>query len=207
MPTYRKPKHLKGVFVHSTAEVSPLAQIGQETKIWHHVHVREKAVVGRDCILGQNAYIDHYVRIGNNVKIQNNVSVYHGVTLEDDVFVGPHATFTNDLFPRSFDPEWHLRYTTVRRGASIGANATILCGIEIGEYALIGAGAVVTKDVPAYALMVGSPAKVVGFVCKWAHPMKVLGRAKKGIRMSCGKCKESVLIPAKTYQRMVRKKR
>jgi UDP-2-acetamido-3-amino-2,3-dideoxy-glucuronate N-acetyltransferase len=196
----RKAKSLKDVFVHPTAEVSPQAEVGEGTKIWHHVHVREKAVVGRYCILGQNAYIDHYVKIGNNVKIQNNVSVYHGVTLEDDVFIGPHATFTNDLFPRSFDPEWHLQYTLVRRGASIGANATILCGIEIGAYALIGAGAVVTKDVPAHALVVGSPAKIVGFVCKWAHPLRAVGRTKQVVRMACPKCKEIVEISMSTYR-------
>jgi len=206
MADKRKSHPPKGVFVHPTAEVSQEARVGVGTKIWHHVHVREKAVVGRDCILGQNAYIDHYARIGNNVKIQNNVSVYHGVILEDDVFVGPHATFTNDLFPRSFDPEWHLRYTTVKKGASIGANATILCGIEIGEYALIGAGAVVTKDVPPYALMVGSPAKIAGFVCKWTHPMKVVGRTKQGVRMSCGTCKEIVIIPAKVYPGKAKRK-
>jgi UDP-2-acetamido-3-amino-2,3-dideoxy-glucuronate N-acetyltransferase len=197
MTIQRKKTVLKGVFVHPTAEVSPLARVGKGTKVWHHVHVREHALVGRDCILGQNAYIDHYVRIGNNVKIQNNVSVYHGVTLEDDVFVGPHATFTNDLYPRSFDPEWHLQKTSVRKGASIGANATILCGIEIGEYAMIAAGAVVTKSVPAHALMVGSPAKIAGYVCKWAHPMKVLGRTKQGVKMGCGKCKEVLEIPKK----------
>lgn len=195
---------MEGVFIHSTAEVSSEAKVGEGTKVWHFVHVREKAVVGRDCILGQNAYIDHYVKIGNNVKIQNNVSVYHGVTLEDDVFVGPHAAFTNDLYPRSFDPEWHLQYTLVRKGASIGANATILCGIEIGSYALIGAGAVVTKNVPPYALMAGSPAKVVGFVCKWGHPMKVVGRTKQGVRMNCGKCKEIVLVPTAEYRKLVK---
>jgi UDP-2-acetamido-3-amino-2,3-dideoxy-glucuronate N-acetyltransferase len=140
--------------------------VGKGTKVWHHVHVREHALVGRDCILGQNAYIDHYVRIGNNVKIQNNVSVYEGVTLEDDVFCGPSMVFTNVINPRShISRKNEFKKTLVKKGATIGANATIVCGHTIGQYAFVGAGSVVTKDVPDHAMVIGNPARVVGWVC------------------------------------------
>lgn len=161
-------------FVHPTADVHPDAQIGEGTKIWNWVQVREAAVIGRLCVLGKGVYIDKGVQVGDMVKIQNNVSVYQGVTIEDGVFVGPHVCFTNDLYPRaineSFEPageeDWSVAETTVRRGASIGANASILAGIEIGEYALIGLGAVVTKNVPDYAIALGNPAKLVGYADK-----------------------------------------
>ena len=179
--------------------------IGEDTIVRDFVNLYG-CRIGKGCRVAAYVEIQRGVKIGDRCKIEAFAFIPSGVTIEDDVFVGPHATFTNDLFPRSFDPEWHLRYTTVRKGASIGANATILCGIEIGEYALIGAGAVVTKDVPPYALMVGSPAKIAGFVCKWTHPMKVVGRTKQGIRMSCGKCKEIVIIPAKVYPGKAKRK-
>ena len=157
---------MSGIFIHSTAEVSPAAKIGEGTKIWNQAQVREGAVIGENCIISKNVYIDENVRIGSRVKIQNNVNVYHGVTVEDDVFLGPSMTFTNDMFPRAFNADWEVSDTLVRRGASIGANCTIRCGIEIGEYAMIGAGSTVTKNVAAHALMVGNPAKQIGWVCK-----------------------------------------
>jgi acetyltransferase-like isoleucine patch superfamily enzyme len=151
-------------FVHPTAEVEPGAQVGAGTKIWHLVHVRSTAVIGAGCVIGRNVYVDADVLVGNRVKIQNNVSVYKGVTIEDEVFVGPSAVFTNDLRPRAQNPNWQITPTVVRRGASIGANATLVCGIEVGSYAMIAAGAVVTRDVAPYQLVAGNPARGIGWV-------------------------------------------
>ena len=153
--------------VHETAIVDEGASVGPGTRIWHWVHVRDGARVGSDCVLGQNVYVGPGVVIGNGVKIQNNVSVYEGVTLEDEVFVGPSAVFTNVINPRStVDRRDQFRATLVRRGATIGANATILCGLELGEYAFVGAGTVVTHAVPDYALVVGNPARQIGWMCR-----------------------------------------
>lgn len=157
------------VFIHDTADVSKETSIGRGTKIWNGAQVREGAVIGRECIISKNAYIDTMVKIGDGVKVQNNVNIYHGVTVEDNVFLGPSMTFTNDLFPRAYNQDWEIIETTVRKGASIGANATIICGVEIGEYAMVGSGAVVAKDVPRHALVVGNPAKQIGYVCKCGH--------------------------------------
>ena len=154
------------VFIHPTAEVAGEAVVGEGTKIWNQAQVREGAVIGEACILSKNVYIDEGVHIGNRVKIQNNVNVYHGVTVEDDVFLGPSMTFTNDLFPRAFSKDWKVHKTIVKKGASIGANATIVCGCTVGAYAMVGAGSVVTKDVPDYALVAGNPARQTGWVCR-----------------------------------------
>jgi len=152
-------------FVHPTAIVES-DSIGEGCRIWHFVHIREKAKIGRNCNIGKGVYIDTEVEIGDNVKIQNFVSVYRGVKIEDDVFIGPSVTFTNDLLPRAFQWEDEMIVETiVRKGASIGANSTILCGVEIGNYAMIGAGSVVTKSVPAFGLVYGNPAELKGFVC------------------------------------------
>lgn len=154
-------------FVHKSAYVDEGARIGAGTKIWHFCHVMPGAVIGERCNLGQNVVVMPGTRIGTNVKIQNNVSIYEGVTLEDDVFCGPSCVFTNVMNPRSHvSRKDEYLATLVRRGASIGANATIVCGSTIGEYAFIGAGAVVTGDVPAYALMVGVPARRIGWMCR-----------------------------------------
>lgn len=158
-------------FVHDTAIVEDGANIGEGTQIWHHAHVRTGSVIGEKCNIGKNCYIDSGAIIGSSVKIQNNVSVYHGVTIEDEVFVGPSAVFTNDFYPRAFMNEWKIKSTLVKHGASIGANATIVCGNTIGEYATIGSGSVVTKDVKPHALMVGNPAKQVGWVCKCGYKL------------------------------------
>lgn len=147
------------VFVHPSADVEEGAQVGAGTKVWHIAHVRASARVGEGCVIGRNVYVDADVTIGDRVKIQNNVSVYQGVTIEDEVFVGPCAVFTNDLRPRAQNPDWEITPTVVRRGASIGANATIVCGVEIGEYAMVAAGAVVTRDVPPHQLVAGNPAR------------------------------------------------
>lgn len=153
-------------FVHPSATVDARASLGPGTKVWINAQIREGARIGANCIISKDVYVDHDVTIGSGCKIQNSVSIYHGVTIDDDVFVGPNACFTNDKVPRANNAEWTVTPTRIRSGASIGANATIVCGIEIGEYAMIGAGSVVTKDVPAYALVIGNPAKVAGRVDK-----------------------------------------
>jgi UDP-2-acetamido-3-amino-2,3-dideoxy-glucuronate N-acetyltransferase len=155
-----------GYFVHPTAVVDAPPSIGRGTKIWHFCHVMSDVTIGQDCNFGQNVFIASGCRVGNNVKIQNNVSLYTGVNLEDDVFCGPSAVFTNVGTPRSHFPRRNeYQQTLVKRGASIGANATIVCGHSIGRYAFIGAGAVVTRDVPDYAMVYGNPARLRGWVC------------------------------------------
>jgi len=161
------------VFIHKTAEVSERADIGAGTKIWNLAQVRENAVIGENCVISKNVYVDFDVIIGNRVKVQNNVNIYHGVQIEDDVFLGPSMTFTNDMYPRSFNGDFEVYNTLVKKGASIGANATIVCGVTIGEYAMVGAGSVVTKDIKDYNLVVGNPARVIGFVCKCGHKLNV----------------------------------
>lgn len=156
------------VSVHETAIVDKGAQIGDNSRIWHWVHICAGAKIGNDCSLGQNVFVGNHVTIGNNVKIQNNVSVYDNVTLEDDVFCGPSMVFTNVYNPRSaVSRKNEYRNTLVKRGATLGANSTVVCGVTIGEYAFIGAGAVVNKDVPDYALMVGVPAKQIGWMSRY----------------------------------------
>ena len=151
---------------HPTATIDPGCTIGEGTSVWHYSHVMAGARIGARCSLGQNVFVAGHVVVGDNVKIQNNVSLYEGVTLEDDVFCGPSMVFTNVINPRSHVSRRHeYRKTIGRRGATLGANATILCGLTIGEYAFIGAGAVVTEDVPEYALLVGVPARLVGWMC------------------------------------------
>jgi len=157
--------------IHPTAEVSSKAQIGDGTRIWHWVQVREGAIIGQSCTLGKDAYIDSGVVIGDNCKIENFASLYRGVTLGNRVFIGPHACFTNDKHPRSVSPGWEIVPTRVEDGASIGANATIVCGTTIGRNAMVAAGAVVTEDVPAHALVAGVPARVTGWVCECGRPL------------------------------------
>lgn len=158
--------------IHPTAEVSPQAELGEGTRVWSNVQIRERAKIGRNCIIGRNSYIEFGVSVGDNVKIQNNASLYHGLTVDDGVFIGPHVIFTNDKLPRAINPDgslksaddWTVGKTHVQHGAAIGAGAVIVTGITIGPWAMIGSGAVVTRDVPAHALVVGNPARVVGYV-------------------------------------------
>lgn len=154
------------VYIHPTANVSTQASIGAGTKIWINVQIREQAQIGSGCIVSKDVYIDHAVKIGDRCKIQNSVSVYNGVTIGDDVFVGPNACFTNDKIPRAFNAEWKITPTYIENGVSIGANATIVCGITIGEYAMVASGSVVTKDVPPYTLVMGNPARPVARIDK-----------------------------------------
>jgi acetyltransferase-like isoleucine patch superfamily enzyme len=186
--------------IHSTADVSDKAIIGDDTSIWHHSQVREEAQIGRNCNIGKGVYIDAGVIIGDNVKIQNYVSVYHGVTLEDGVFVGPHVCFTNDMRPRAINPDgslkavddWVLSKTIIKKGSALGANATIRCGITIGEWSMVGSGSVVTRDIPNYGLVRGNPARLVGYVCPCGE--KLIQKEDSKQVMQCPKCNFETLI-------------
>jgi acetyltransferase-like isoleucine patch superfamily enzyme len=166
-------QYAPGVTVHPTAIVEPRVTIGADTRIWHWAQIRSGARIGAQCIIGKGCYIDSDVTIGSRVKIQNNVSVFHGVTLADGVFVGPHVCFTNDKAPRAITPDgalkgasdWIVSPIEVAYGAALGAHSVIVCGVRIGRFAMVGAGAVVTRDVPDYGLVLGNPARLVGYVC------------------------------------------
>jgi UDP-2-acetamido-3-amino-2,3-dideoxy-glucuronate N-acetyltransferase len=174
-------------FVHESAYVDEGATIGADTKVWHFCHVMPGAVIGRGCSLGQNVVVMSGTKIGNNVKIQNNVSIYEGVELEDDVFCGPSMVFTNVINPRSHVPRKNeYKRTLVKRGASIGANATVVCGVTLAEYCFVGAGAVVTRDVPAHALVTGVPARRTGWMCECGVKLE-----EGIIELSCGSCGKS----------------
>lgn len=187
--------------IHPSAEVSAKAKIGKGTIIWRHCHIRENVIIGINCILGKDVYVDYDVKIGNRVKIQNGVSVYHGVTIEDDVFLGPHMVFTNDLYPRAFINDFKLYPTKVKKGASIGANSTIICGTTIGEYAMVGAGSVVSKDIPPQTLVVGNPARIIGFVCICGRKLK----KDKKTEMYCQKCGRRFKIFTSTHEKNEKK--
>jgi UDP-2-acetamido-3-amino-2,3-dideoxy-glucuronate N-acetyltransferase len=177
------------VFIHKTSRIENNVTIGKGTAVWHFSHIMEGAIIGENCKIGQNVFIGKDVRTGNNVKIQNNVSVYSGVTLQDDVFCGPSAVFTNIKFPRSAYPrnsdEFYLK-TLVKRGATIGANATIVCGITLGAYSFIGAGSVVTKDVLDFAMVFGTPARFKYWVCECGERL-ILKSPNKHICQNCKK--------------------
>ncbi len=176
-------------FVHESSYIDKNVKIGQGTKIWHFCHIQSGVVIGKNCSLGQNVNISNNVKIGNRVKIQNNVSVYEGVELEDEVFCGPSCVFTNDLTPRAGYPKGrkHYKKTLVKKGATIGANATIVCGHNLGEWCMVAAGAVVTKDVPAHALMAGIPARQIGWVCECGQRLE-----QELFCLNCGKRYEKI---------------
>ena|SRR2546425_2882326 len=159
------------VKIHPTADVSPSAIIGEGTSIWHWAQLREGVRVGRNCKIGKDVYLDREVVVGNDCKIQNFATLYRGVVIGDRVFIGPHVCFTNDAYPRAVSPGWQVVPTKIEDGASIGANATILCGIVIHANAMVAAGAVLTKDVPAHGLVAGVPAKLIGWVCECGRPL------------------------------------
>lgn len=171
---------MRPVRIHPTAEVSPDATIGPGTSIWNQAQVRERARIGSGCVIGKNVYVDFDVVMGDNVKVQNNVSVFHGVTIEDGVFIGPHVCFTNDVMPRAInldgspkaDDDWAVSPILVRHGAAVGANSTILPGVTIGRWAMVGAGSVVTRDVADHELVVGNPARRLGSACSCGRPLR-----------------------------------
>jgi len=163
---------MDSIHIEATANVSDNAKIGNGTKVWINSQIREGSEIGSDCIISKDTYIDTKVKIGNNCKIQNSVSIYQGVIIEDDVFVGPNACFTNDKVPRAFSEEWKITPTLIKKGASIGANATIVCGITVGEYSMIASGSVVTKDVEPYSLVMGNPAKHYSYIDKMGNKIE-----------------------------------
>lgn len=194
-------------FIHPLAVVEEDVEIGEGTRIWHFAHIRKGAKIGKNCNIGKDVYIDVNVEIGNNVKIQNGVSVYRGVKIEDDVFLGPHMTFTNDLYPRAFNENWEIIPTLVKKGASIGAHATIVCGVTVGEYAMVGAGAVVTKDVPPFGLVYGNPARLKGFVCYCGRKVKKkIDECEDYITFKCSYCEKKVKIRKIDYKRYLKEK-
>ena len=189
-------------YIHPTAIVEKTAKIGEGTKIWHFAHVREDTEIGKECVLGYSVYVGKEVKIGNRVKLENRATIYQGVKIEDDVFVGPHVTFTNDLYPRSFNTDWKIVPTLVKKGASIGASTVVICGLTIGEYAMIGAGSVVTKDIPPHALTYGNPAKIRGFVCKCGKRLTKGEERQKDVLMVCSACEEKYEIPREDYAKL-----
>ena len=189
------------VSVASTAVVDETAVIGEGTCVWNFVHVREKVKIGKNCVLADYVYVGRGVKIGNKVKLENRATVYEGVTIEDNVFVGPHVTFTNDFYPRSFSTDWKILKTHVKKGASIGARTVIVCGVTIGEYALIGAGSVVTNNIPAYALVFGNPARIKGFVCRCSKKLETIEKKENYVLMKCRDCGETYRIAIEDYSR------
>jgi len=193
------------IYTHPTADVSKKAKISSNTKIWHQCHIRENAKIGKNCILGKNVYIDHEVQVGNNVKIQNNSSIYFDAKLEDGVFIGPYVCLTNDKNPRAITRKgklktannWNVGRTVIKKGASIGACSVILPNITIGQFAMIGAGSVVTKDVPDYALVYGNPAKIRGYVCICGTKITNVKEKRNYILLHCSVCNENIAVKQK----------
>lgn len=189
-------------FVHPRAEVEDGAQIGNGTRIWRDAHIRTQASIGEMCNIGKGVFVDSHVHIGSRVKIQNHVSVFEGVTIEDGVFIGPHVCFTNDMYPRAITPDgqlksgddWEISPTLIKYGASIGAGSVIVCGTTIGSFALIGSGAVVTKDVVPHGLVFGNPARLHGYVCSCARPLTDVHEQEDGLAGWCSACNKVCLI-------------
>lgn len=185
-----------GIFIHETARVSPAATLGEDVKVWNEAQVRERARVGRECILGKGVYVGEGVVVGDRCKLENRVSLFEGATLEDGVFVGPHAAFLNDKKPRAITPDgrlktpadWTLSPTRAKQGAAIGGGAVILPGVTVGRWAMVGSGAVVTKDVPDFALVAGNPARVIGYVCRCGERATSPAEPAEGQEPKCAGC-------------------
>ncbi len=200
------------VRIHATAEVSDAAELGSGVRIWNHCQVREGARIGAGTILSKDVYVDAGVVIGENCKIQNGISVYHGVTLEDGVFLGPHMVFTNDLRPRAINPDgslkktsdWVLTETRIQRGASIGAGAVIVCGVTIGAWAMVGAGAVVTRDVPDHGLVFGNPARLRGFVSPAGHTLVLDSEGADAVVLRCPQTDFTLRLTPSQYGALTR---
>ena len=175
-------------FIHPTAEISAEASVGAGTSVWHQGQVMKGASIGCDCNLGKGVFVDVGVNIGDRVKIQNGVSVYRGVTVADECFLGPNMVFTNDMYPRAMNHSFEVVSTQVEHGASIGANATIVCGTILGRYSMVAAGSVVTKDVPPYTMVRGNPARPAGYVCSCGKPLGVVYPVSDPISVSCSHC-------------------
>ena len=201
-----------GVSIHPTAEVSEEAEIGEGTFIWHQAQVREKARIGRRCVIGKGVYVDIGATLGDNVKVQNHVSIYRGVTLQDGVMCGPSCVFTNDKRPRAVTPaglpkdagDWEVGPTLVKRGASIGAGAAIVCGVTVGEWAMVGVGAVVSHDVPDYGLVWGNPARLHGFVCPCGQRLVADDREgeRETVGLRCSKCGTGIRVRREDWVRV-----
>ncbi len=191
--------------IHETATIEQNVKIGEKTRVWQHVQIRPDAVIGKNCSIGKNVFIDRGVIIGNNVKIQNGVNIYSGVIIGDDVFLGPDSVFTNDLQPRAFLDDWKIIKTILRKGCSIGANATIVCGNVIGAYSMVGAGAVVTQDVAPFSLVMGNPARIIGMVCKNGHRMEQINKINEKVKFSCSLCNEEITMSLDVVSNMVSK--
>jgi acetyltransferase-like isoleucine patch superfamily enzyme len=198
-------------FIHTSADVDPQAIIGEGTKIWHQAQVREGTRIGQNCIIGKDVYIDFNVVIGDNVKIQNACCVYHGVTVEDGVFLGPGVILTNDKLPRAINPngslktdaDWVMGKILVKKGASLGAGVVVLPDITIGMFAMVGAGAIVTKDVPDYGLVMGNPARVIGFVCPCGARLNKGETVGDEVKASCSQCGAEMRVPLVLWRRVL----
>lgn len=190
--------------IHNTADVDPKATIGDGTSVWQNVQIRAGAQVGEECIIGKGAFLDLWVKVGNRVKIQNYANIFRGVTLEDGVMVGPNVIFTNDMFPRAVNPDgqlqdhedWECFETLVKEGVGIGAGSVIVCNNTIGKWAIIGAGSVVTQNIPDYALAYGNPARVHGFVCPCGTKLPERQDLAGEEQVTCPKCKTTIILPA-----------
>lgn len=198
------------VYIHPTAEVSNEATLGEGTRIWHQAQVRQKARIGEQCIIGKGAYIDFEVTIGNRCKLQNGVYVYHGATLEDGVFLGPGAMILNDKNPRAINPDgtlktdadWLVSASRIGYGAGIGGGAIILPGVNVGRWAIVGSGAVVTRHVPDYGLVYGNPARLAGFVCPCGQRLKLKHETAEACLLACPSCQQEITLPVEIYRQI-----
>ena len=190
------------VYINPTAIIDKEVRIGSGTKVWHFVHIMKDARIGKECVIADYVYVGRGVKIGNNVKLENRATVYEGVTIENKVFVGPHVTFTNDPYPRSFNKDWKILQTLVKEGSSIGAGTIIICGATIGEYALIGAGSIVTENIPPNALAYGKPARIRGFVCRCGRKLVTEEKKKDHVSTMCPVCNEKYKIPTEDFVRI-----